>query len=61
MIGTVVMVVELREELALHAPGRLAPRDLLRGLGPGETDPAQTLDGRARCPLRGSPRRGHDL
>src|SRR5215475_8565409 len=61
VIGAVVMVVELREELALHAPGRLAPRDLLRGLGESETDAPQPFDGRAHGALRRGSPRGHDL
>jgi hypothetical protein len=33
MVGAVMVIVELGEELALHAPRGLAPRDLLRRLG----------------------------
>jgi hypothetical protein len=33
MIGAVVVIVELGEELAPHPPRGLAPGDLLRGLG----------------------------
>ena len=33
-----MVIVELREHLSLHAPGRLAPRLLLGGLGQRETD-----------------------
>ncbi len=39
-----MMVVELSEELPLHAPGRLAPRLLLGRLRQRETDLAQALD-----------------
>jgi hypothetical protein len=40
----VMVVIHLREHLALHAPGRLAPRLLLGGLGQREADLAQALD-----------------
>jgi hypothetical protein len=46
MVGPVVMVVELREELAAYAPGRLAPRELLGHVWEGETDRAQPLNSR---------------
>ena len=38
MVGAVMVVVELGEELALHAPRGLAPRDLLGRLGQREAD-----------------------
>jgi len=51
MVGAVMMVVELREELPAHAPGGLAPRELFGGVGKGEADRAQPVDGRrARRP-----------
>jgi hypothetical protein len=33
MVGAVVVIVELSEELASHSPRGLAPRDLFRGFG----------------------------
>src|SRR5215470_14783170 len=46
MVGAVMMVVELREEFAAHSPGGLAPRNLFGGIGKGQTDRAQSVDGR---------------
>src|SRR5262249_49934529 len=46
MVGAVMMVVELREELSAHAPGGLAPRELLGGVGKSQTDRAEPVDGR---------------
>ncbi len=52
VVGTMVMVVELGEEPAADPPGRLAPRDLLRGLREREADPPQALRRRQRCSAR---------
>jgi hypothetical protein len=40
VVGTVMVIVELGEELASHAPRGLAPRDLLRRFGQGQADRA---------------------
>ena len=56
MVGAVMVIVELGEELAFHAPRGLAPRDLLRRLGERQANRPQPLDGRARGPR--APRRG---
>src|SRR6185503_14538381 len=48
VVGAVVVIVELGEELAAHPPGGLPPRDLLRALGQRQTDRAQPVDRRAR-------------
>jgi hypothetical protein len=50
--AAVVVVVELRVDLVAHAPGRLAPRDLLGGIRQRHADRAQLLDQRAA--LRGA-------
>src|SRR5207253_932701 len=47
MVGAMVVIVELGEELASHSPRRLAPRDLLGGFGQRQTDRAQPLERRA--------------
>jgi hypothetical protein len=50
MVGAVVVIVELGEEPAAHAPRRLAPRELLGGVRQGQTDRAQSVDWRAVGP-----------
>jgi len=50
MVGAVMMIVELREELAAHAPCGLAPRELFGGIGQREADRPQPLDGRSVRP-----------
>src|SRR5262249_61526269 len=64
VLGPVVMIVELGEQLAPDAKRRLAPGDLLRHFRQGETDRAQSLDrarttalARRRATDRWAPRR----
>jgi hypothetical protein len=47
MVGAVMVVVELREELSAHAPRGLAPRELFGGVGKRQAYFTQPIDGRS--------------